>query len=283
MITLFVNRLTVIDLSFLDPRLGLLGESWQVDIEMDGSLDHQGMVLDFGEVKRQVKKSIDEHFDHKLLVPALHPGCEFSANEHRCETLFTLNSGERLRHSAPVSATALIETSRITGESLTRAIIGTLKPGLPDNVHDLRINLHTEQVDGAWYRYSHGLKHHAGNCQRIAHGHRSRIMIYRDGQRDLALERQWARRWENVYIATRADLLDSFGQDGVPFYRFGYTARQGLFEMELPQRCCYLVDTDSTVENLAQHIADSLKRAEPDSSFRVLAFEGVDKGAVGTA
>ncbi len=42
MTTLFVNRLTVIDFSLLHPDLGLLGESLLVDIELDGSLDHQG-------------------------------------------------------------------------------------------------------------------------------------------------------------------------------------------------------------------------------------------------
>jgi 6-pyruvoyl-tetrahydropterin synthase len=279
--TLFVNRLTVMDFSYLDPVAGLLGESWLVDIELDGSLDHQGMVLDFGEVKKQVKRCIDEEFDHRLLVPAHYPHCRVQQQEHRCDIHFQLASGETLLHSGPNSAIALIPAEKITEESLIRAIIDQLRPRLPDNIQELRLRLYAEPIEGAWYRYSHGLKHHAGNCQRIAHGHRSRITIYRNGERDQALESAWADRWRDIYIGTHSDLQESIQQQGQTFCRFGYTANQGLFKLELPSDRCYLIDSDSTVENLAQHIAEVLKREHPEDSFRVEAFEGVDKGAIG--
>ncbi len=144
----------------------------------------------------------------------------------------------------------------------------------------VRIHLRHEPIDGAWYRYSHGLKHHAGNCQRIAHGHRSRLLIYRDGERDQRLEEAWAGRWRDIYLATRADLLDSPEQGGITHHRFGYTASQGHFELTLPAARSYLIDDDTTVENLARHIASRLQQENPGSSFRVQAFEGVDKGAV---
>ena len=283
MTTLFVNGLTVIDASYLHPSRGLLGESWIVDIELDGTLDHQGMVLDFGEVKKQVKRIIDETFDHKLLVPESHQHLRIEQQEHRCDLEFITESGGIITHSAPQSAVTLINTPEITDETLSAAIISKLQPALPDNVEKLRLYLRNEEINDTYYQYSHGLKHHDGNCQRIAHGHRSRIEIIKDGARSQKLEADWCSRWQDIYIGTQTDLQERFEKEGLEYCRFGYTAKQGLFQLELPTSSVYLIDTDSTVENLAQHIVDSLKSDNPDSAFQVRAFEGVEKGAVSRA
>ncbi|HID66548.1 MAG TPA: 6-pyruvoyl tetrahydropterin reductase, partial [Aquificaceae bacterium] len=42
---LFVERLTIVDFSFLHPTRGLLGESWILDVVLEGKLDAQGMIL----------------------------------------------------------------------------------------------------------------------------------------------------------------------------------------------------------------------------------------------
>lgn len=280
---LFVNRLTVIDASLLHATRGLLGESWQVDIELEGSLDHQGMVLDFGLVKRQVKQLIDDCFDHRLLVPLDHPGCRIDHRNNHCEIRFQLKSDEEILHRGPRDSVALINGGEINARSLGDAMVEKIQPTLPDNVRHIRLHLHTEKMRGAHYQYSHGLKHHAGNCQRIAHGHRSRIQIFRDGARAGDLERAWAERWHDIYLGTKSDLRDAFELEGTSYFRFAYTANQGSFELVLPKARCYLIDNDSTVENLARHIAQDLKKADPDSHFRVCAFEGVDKGAISEA
>lgn len=281
MAKLFVYNLTFIDSSLLDQERGLVGESWRVDVELEGELDDQGMVLDFSDIKRQVKQAIDRDFDHKLLLPAASPNCQVVERDGEVVIQFRLDSGAWIRHSSPVTAVTKIAAGRIDPDSLARAIMARLAPGLPDNVTDFRLSLQHETTSDRSFHYSHGLRQHCGNCQRIAHGHRSRIEIYQDGERNRELETEWAELWRDIYIGTKADLTDEFTSDGEAYLRFGYQTEHGRFQLELPQRLCYLIDSDSTVENLAQHIADRLKRDQPDSSFQVRVFEGVDKGAIG--
>lgn len=283
MTTLFVNRLTVIDSSYLSSARGLIGESWQVDIELDGALDHQGMVLDFGEVKRTIKRHIDAEFDHKLLVPADHPALALHEMTEGTHLDFRLDDGREIVHRSPADALSLLPIGHISEENLATIIADSLRTVIPDNVTGVRLRLWTEAIDGAYYHYSHGLKHHDGNCQRIAHGHRSRIEIWRNGLRDRVLEQEWADRWRDIYIGTREDLIGTSVRDGIPCYEFGYTGSQGPFGLTLPRSACYLIDDDSTIETIAQHIAEQLKADYPTDAFKVYAYEGVDKGAIGVA
>lgn len=280
MARLFVNRLTVIDASSLHPQRGLIGESWIVDIELQGDLDSQGMVLDFAEVKRQVKSLIDAEFDHRLLVPEDLPACRVSRVGTLTDIEFTLNGGEQIHHRGPVESTALLPCRLVDGDSLRQAMEQRLRPLMPANVNQLGLQLRRETIDGAHYCYSHGLRKHQGNCQRIAHGHRSSIRIERDGKRDAQLEQGWADLWRDIYIGSRDDLAREFSLNGCSMMEFAYRAPQGDFLLQLPAERCYLVDSESTVENLARHIAETLKAKHPGSSFRVQAFEGVDKGAI---
>lgn len=61
---------------------------------------------------------------------------------------------------------------------------------------------------------------------------------------------------------------------------FSYFAPQGRFDIAVPSNVLDVVDCDSTVELLADFILRQLKQQSPDNEFKVVAFEGVAKGAI---
>lgn len=278
---LFVDNLTNVDFSFLDPERGLLGETWLANVALQGALDEQGMVCDFGTVKKVIRHWLDTELDHRLAVPALSPNIRITDEGELLDIHFNFGTqGEYLHTRSPRDAIALVDAEILTPETVANWCIDQLKQRFPDTIDRLELTFNCEVINGAFYHYSHGLKKHQGNCQRIAHGHRSRIDIWANGEKSPRLEQQWADQWKDIYIGTREDIYATREQDGHIYYHFAYTSVQGPFEITLPQRCCYLIDTDSTVEFIAQHIAQESKALHPEQKIRVKAYEGVNKGAI---
>jgi 6-pyruvoyl-tetrahydropterin synthase len=276
---LFVNKLTVIDCSVLDPIRGLIGASWSVDIELLGELDQQGMVFDFAKVKKTIKELIDREVDHKLLIPTQYPGCQLQDHEQtRIE--FVDQSQQRVVHLSPASAICKVPSEQVTPSEVIKLLTELIIANLPSNISELKIQLHEEQVPGRYYCYSHGLKKHDGNCQRIAHGHRSQIQIMRDGRRDDQLENLIAENWKDIYLGTTEDIVEENEQ----YIRFAYKSDQGEFSLQLPRERVHLMNSETTVECIAEHLLEIVKTelasdaTEPKILIR--AFEGIGKGAV---
>lgn len=279
MATLFVDNLTVLDFSYLHAKRGLVGDSWIVDLELGGDLDPQGMVFDFGHIKKKVKEILDQTADHKLIAPADSEHLEVTDQGERLQLRWHYPNGE-IQLRAPASSVLLMPGVEVSKGALTLYLTEQVRTVVPDNVRDIVIRLREEETGTSpFYHYSHGLKKHDGNCQRIAHGHRSRIEIFENGRRSRYWEKLWADRWEDIYIATDTDLEGTYYIEEVPHHRFRYESAQGLFELLLPEDHCYLVDTDTTVEHLAEHIAAQLASEAPGKHFLVRAYEGVNKGA----
>lgn len=276
---LFVDNLTVIDFAFLDPERGLVGESWIVDIELAGELNEAGMVFDFGHVKRTIKDEIDTLVDHRLLVPQDHPGLSWTHPPDTGHLEWVTHAGWSISHSGPEESVIAVPGERLERTRIEAMLVTLLQQKLPANVHDVVIHLRPEVIDGALYHYTHGLKKHDGNCQRIAHGHRSRLEIYRDGERAPDLEAYWSRRWQDIYLATRADEVDTFTNSGIEYSHYRYSANQGSFELILPSSRVEIMEQDTTVEWIACYLRDETCKLEPAARILVKAFEGVNKGA----
>lgn len=289
---LFVNDLTVIDFSYLCPERGVVGESWIVDVVLNGALNEESMVLDFGKVKKELKYLIDEYVDHKLLVPAENSYSTIMNDEalDRVVVHFA-RQGKEISLSCPAEAYAFIYSEEVTMVSVCQYLKEIIATHLPENVNDITLHLRAEAIDGAYYHYSHGLKKHDGNCQRIAHGHRSKILIKLDGHYDETWQNYWANRWRDIYVGTNDDLvapqsLSPLMQEVIrvnDHFCFSYESSQGIFELVIPKSETEMVDTDSTVECLAQYLADEQLILTPDTKVEVVAFEGVGKGAIAYA
>lgn len=277
MVQLFLEQLTVIDCGLLHPRRGLVGMSWIVDVRLAGTPGADGMVVDFGPAKRLIKRRIDALVDHRLLVPAQAPGLQHVVTGARSSLVFDDAHAGRIEHRGPAASVCVIDCKEITTAAVAARLQRELAAALPAVTH-IEVELREEDIPGASYTYCHGLKRHRGNCQRIAHGHRSRLEILVDGSPSAAHAQRWARRWRDVFLGNRADLVGHGAR-----YRFAYQTPAGAFELELEAQRCQLLDAETTVENIAAFIAAELKRQEPAKRFTVRAYEGVNKGAVAVA
>ncbi|MCK0164483.1 6-carboxytetrahydropterin synthase [Marinobacter sp. S6332] len=277
---LFVDNLTVIDFAYLDPTRGLVGESWIADVVLGGELDDQGMVFDFSNVKRTIKRIIDERVDHRLVIPRGYEG--LSWNQDTPDTFtWTLTDGSHIVHRSPDEAVVWLSAERVIPSAVAALLERELMAVLPANVTSVEINLREDIIEGAYYHYVHGLKKHLGNCQRIAHGHRSPIRIDRNGKRDEELEHSWAKLWEDIYVGSEEDVVRRYvEEDGTAYITFEYEANQGEFALTLPEKRVYMMSTDTTVELIAAHIANQLKSEFPSDTILIKAYEGVGKGAI---
>ncbi|MFM5866306.1 6-pyruvoyl trahydropterin synthase family protein [Aeromonas caviae] len=292
---LFVRDLTVIDSSYLCERRGMVGESWLVDIEMSGELNEMSMLLDFGRVKKLIKSIIDDEVDHKLLVPTECPLVQVAQLDGDESTVDLLRPGRAIHLRCPTQGFAFIPAPQVDKESVTRYLLGVLAKRLPGNIKDLSLTLRQERIEGAFYHYSHGLKKHDGNCQRIAHGHRSPIEIEVDGARNEELELNWAERWADIYLGTEEDRVAlgelalseraeaSLKEGNAHYIGFKYVAPQGLFQLAMPAAEVEMIDTDTTIELLAHYIAREVKKQVGDKFVKIVAYEGVGKGAIAYA
>ncbi len=274
---LFVDNLTNIDFSYLDSDRGLVGETWLASVELTGDLDEQGMICDFGDVKKTLRNWLNTELDHRLLLPVQSGHIKLLPDENSCSVEW--HFGDRyLATGSPNQALTFVPATAINEETVAAWCIGQLMPHFPASVKNLVLTFKPESIEGPYYHYSHGLKKHGGDCQRIAHGHRSRIEIWRNGHMSHDDMEDWACKWKDIYLGTREDLLVDQRND--TNLVFQYEARQGDFRLSLPKDCVYLIETDSTVEFIAQHVARQLKKKHPSDSFVVKAYEGLGKGAI---
>src|SRR5690606_2092699 len=151
---LFVDNLTNVDFSFLDPQRGVLGETWLANVILHGDLDEQGMVCDFGTVKKLLRHWLDTELDHRLAVPVHSPNITITEIGDQLDIQWEFgDDGEFLHTRSPKEAIALVDATVLTPESVARWCISRLKTLFPDSVAQLELSFTCEAIDGAFYHY----------------------------------------------------------------------------------------------------------------------------------
>ena len=174
-VTLFYKAITVLDAAVVDPLQGLMGQSWYVDIALTGTTDDESVVADFSKIKNKIKKIIDDKIDHRLIIDQ--NLVEIINSEGKIFYNFGSHKLYKIQYCAPIEAFCLLPFG-YSEKALETYIAMVIKQDMPSNIKHVEVSLRTENFP-EMFHYTHGLKQHYGNCQRLFHGHKNTIEIWK--------------------------------------------------------------------------------------------------------
>lgn len=293
-LSLFYNQLTVLDYAYLDPKLGPKGDSLYVNVELIGQTTEEGVVFDFSYAKKAIKEIIDNICDHRLVVT--HNSLQ-ACTDGTYELFYSFNEKE-IWYKGPEQSYCVIPFDNFSYDNLAEHLSIEVHKKMPSNVAQTIITLEQVQYpeDQATYSYTHGLKDHYGNCQRLIHGHHNPIHVYTDNKRNKELEKYLATElfnnnihlcyWDNV--VNKDEIVQIFNNEkpegrinSAKFIHIKYKAIQGIFESKLPLSEVYIMPIESTVENIAFYFANFLSKTfNQFATIKLKAFEGLAKGSI---
>lgn len=256
----------------------LVGESLFYDISLKGLPDSDGILLDFGDAKRQIKRFIDDFVDHKLIVPQ-NRFIQIKKNPDQSIQCELQSEDHNLVYTAPESAFCFIPAPEYQPTFLAQIIAGALRTVLPVNITGIEIHMYPEINQYPIFHYSHGLQKHSGNCQRMGHGHRSQIIISIDQEYHETESRIWSETLNDRFIAKNSDLVPPKNASD-PLCHFSYKGSQGAFHLSIPKSNCYFMDEDTTIESIGKEINEKIRVKFPNAdSVGVRVYEGIYKGS----
>jgi 6-pyruvoyltetrahydropterin/6-carboxytetrahydropterin synthase len=123
----------------------LHGHTYVVSVRIHGDIGEEGMVMDFVQIKRGLRRIVED-LDHRVLLPA---------NSKR----ITVSLGEEVvvmvghkRYVFPNEDVVLLDTEESSAEELSRVLLHRLI-GLvvfPSNVESIELGVHEEIGQSAW-------------------------------------------------------------------------------------------------------------------------------------
>lgn len=296
-ISLFYKNVTVLDYAYLDDHRGVVGDALKVHVEFVGKTDEEGVVYDFSYAKKKVKEIIDRDCDHRLCVPK---NLVEKVGANRLKFTYTFGLSDMpMTYECPAEGICELPSFHVNKATIATHLENLILAEMPETVSAIKITLEDEDLpEGkASFHYTHGLKEHYGNCQRLFHGHKNTVDVFVNGKQRADLEDWLANdlfknsihfcKWENVQNKEEIEeLLKAKSPQGrhaqIPRVEIAYTSGQGEFKGSLPGNEVFFMTEESTVENLSMLFARLIKSKVGEKDITVRAYEGVAKGAIST-
>jgi 6-pyruvoyl-tetrahydropterin synthase len=297
MAKIFIENATLLDCAALFPQRGPEGRSWYVDIFWEGHKDEHGVLVDFGIAKRIAKSTIDHEFDHKLLVKKSQ--IQMSSNTRTIvgefygpsfSQFFGLNIYNAGIKKISTQTLDALESGDVS--LLEKDIAQDILRNSPKNVSHIRVKLREhEQVNAPYYyRYTHSLCHHTGNCQRF-HGHGNTVHVYHKGIFDPQKSAQMATLLNHRYLISSTHItppehISPLAHEILSFFpdlprsdiaTVEYTGTQGPVALLISRGGITSLKEESTVENLCEYIRAQFPENE---DIEVHTYEGLQKGCI---
>jgi 6-pyruvoyl-tetrahydropterin synthase len=294
--TIFLNDITKIDSALFDPGRGIIGQTWRLDVGLTGPLGLNGFVLDFSDFKKMVRKVLKSSLDHALIIPINSQSVVFKGvGRGECWVMRSRNgkggTEQEWTYVSPPGAVFPSRSVALNRQVLEQEVVRSLRHRLPPDIIHITATLREDDVNPseAIFRYTHGIAHHSGMCQRLFHGHKSRILCYVGEERRPDYEHYLVRDilGSHVHIATPSQqksgpqILTGFRGKTKEPVTLAYEATQGYFEATLPADRIFMVEHETSIECITRELAKVVKREENTSEkVKVICHEGIDKGAV---
>ncbi len=295
-ISLFYKNVTVLDYAYLDDHKGVVGDALKVHVEFIGKTDAEGVVYDFSYAKKKVKEVIDRDCDHRLVIPK--GLAEVNADKVAHFSYQYGLADQELSYTCPEEGLCEIPSFHVNKQTIATYLENIILAEMPETVSAIKITLEDEEFkeDKPTFHYTHGLKEHYGNCQRLFHGHKNTVDVMVNGKERTDLEEYLCDevfqgsvhfcKWENVVnkevISKATGMKVPAGRfHEIPVVEISYTSQQGRFHGVLPGREVFFMEEESTVENLSMLFAKLIRsKVGPTGHVRVTAYEGIAKGAI---
>jgi 6-pyruvoyl-tetrahydropterin synthase len=306
---IFIKDFSRLDCAWFNPSLGVVGQSWYVDLFVRGPLGANGFVYDFSPLKREARQILSQTLDHSLLIPIQSKHVQYQSinsgyhTGNECWQLTTTETDQQdgkpvcWQYICPKGAVYPVRSRAISREILELEMSKTLRHRLSHELTDVEVKLREEESDPteAVLFYTHGITGHEGLCQRLFHGHRSFLEVYINDERRPDLEHYLVRDLlgQVIHIGTHAQIIDH-EQSGTPkeiavgkrfleggAVHLGYEGSLGTYEIRLPKSKLFVVEGETSIESIARHLAIHVKKKNKRAAkVCVIAYEGIGKGAV---